>query len=153
MKVIKFIENNDGFTMDSSAYPDYVNSIKTHVPKNALQFMEASWHYDHRDPKCPHDAKIESLCIRERNFADFRVTDIDILLLGAYGNRMSLFYSEVYSYNIDKKKCEWPTDDYSHGDWLVDEISLSDDGLLIHKIILTDAVISIKSKDVKYNIV
>ncbi|KOC88151.1 hypothetical protein [Winslowiella iniecta] len=153
MKVIKITENNDGFTMDSSAYPDYVDSIKGSVPENALQYMMASWHYDHRDPKCLHDSRIEKLCILESNSGDFRVTDIKLLLQGAYGNRMCLSYSNVFSYSIEKKKCEWPVDDYSHGDWLIDEIILSDDGFLMHEIIFTDAVINIKHKDVQYDVI
>ena len=152
MNIIKFIENKDGFTMDSSDYPRYVDSIRAYVPNNALQFMAAEWHYDHRDERCPHDSRINKICILEKELGDFRVNNIEIVLLGAYGNNLSLFYSDVYSYSIEKKKCAWPIDDYSHGDWVIDELLLSDDGLLTHEIIFTDAVINIKHKDVRYSI-
>lgn len=150
MNIIKLIQNKDGFTMDSSNYPDYVNKIKASVPENALKFMAAEWHYDHRDERCPHDSRIKKLCILEKGLGDFRINNIKIDLLGAYDNNLSLFYSDIYSYSIEKKKCEWPINEYSHGDWIIDEVLLSDDGLLTHEIIFTDAVINIKFKDVKY---
>ncbi|WP_208599773.1 MULTISPECIES: hypothetical protein [Photorhabdus] len=153
MEIIKLIENKDGYTMDSSDYPDYVNSVSEFIPDEALQFMRASWHYDHSDKRCPHDSRIKNLSILEESLGDFRVNNIHISLLGAYENTIELFYSNVFTYSIEKKKCEWPDDDYSHGDWLIDEILLSSDNFLMHEIIFTDAIINIKCKNISYSIV
>lgn len=152
MKIIKFRQTHDGFFMDSSAYPNYLNKVKDKILEEALQFMSASWHYDHNDPRCPHDSKIDSLIIRENLIGDFSVTNIEMLLLGGYDNRFSLSYSNVHNYSIKKNKCEWPKEDYSHGDWLIDEIILLNDNLLMHEIIFTDAVIKIKATDIIYKI-
>ncbi|MGJ7564612.1 hypothetical protein ACSFBM_12215 [Variovorax sp. GB1R11] len=150
MKIIKFSETTDGYSMDSSAYPAYVQQVRSVVPRDALEFMSAAWHYDHRDERCPHDARLEQLLVREFEDGDFRANDIEIHLAGAYGKRITLHYSDVQSYAVEKTKSEWPAADCSHGDWLIDEVLLLEDGFLGHEIVFTNSVIKIKHKDVKY---
>jgi len=108
--------------------------------------MLADWHYDHLDPRCPHDSKIEALTIKEKGWA----TDIEISLSGAYGGVISLSYSNVFSYSMKKRKADWPAEDFSHGDWIADEVTLEDDGFLIHEIVFINAIVKIKCKDLAY---
>jgi hypothetical protein len=147
VKIIKFIQNKDGFTMDSSGYPSYVNNIKEALPGGALQFMIADWHYDHRDPRCPHDAKIDHIAVKETAGQ----VDVEILLNGPYEGKIRLNYSGVQCYTLEKRKCDWPIGVESHGDWMIDEMLLEDDGILIHEIAFSDALLKIKHKDFKYS--
>ena len=147
MKVIKFIQNEDGFTMDSSKYPSYVESVKDILPKGALHFMSADWHYDHRDPRCLHDAKINYMEVKE---ADKRVS-IKISLSGSYGGKIRLDYINVQYYKLKKQKSDWPIGVESHGDLMIDEMLIEDDGFLIHEIIFSDALLKIKHEDFQFS--
>ncbi|WP_395316615.1 hypothetical protein [Variovorax sp. UC74_104] len=153
MKIIKFSETSDGYSMDSSAYPAYVRQVSSLVPTDALEFMSAAWHYEHRDERCPHDAKLEQLLVREFEDGDFRANDIEMQLAGAHGNRITLHYRDVQSYAVEKTKSDWPAGDRSHGDWLIDEMLVLEDGFLSHEIVFTNSVIKVKHKDLKYAVV
>ncbi|AGB73959.1 MULTISPECIES: hypothetical protein [Rhizobium] len=149
MKVIRFSETSDGYSIDSSAYPAYVREVSNLVPPDALEFMDAAWHYEHGDARC----RLEQLLIREFDDGDVRANNIEMHLAGAYGNRITLFYSDVQSYAAEKTKSEWPAGDRSHGDWLIDEMLVLEDGFLSHEIIFTNSVIKIKHRDLKYKVV
>ncbi|NTF51632.1 hypothetical protein [Rhizobium rhizogenes] len=153
MKIIRFSETSDGYSIDSSAYPAYVRGVRSLVPTDVLEFMDATWHYEHGDARCPHDARLEQLLIREFDDGDVRANDIEMHLAGAYGNRITLCYSDVQSYAADKTKSEWPAGDGSHGDWLIDEMLVLEDGFLSHEIVFTNSVIKIKHRDLKYKVV
>jgi hypothetical protein len=49
----------------SMAYREYLQSVKERLPLAAFEFGTASWHYDHRDHRCPHDSWVDSLTIHE----------------------------------------------------------------------------------------
>ncbi|WP_244849753.1 hypothetical protein [Caballeronia sp. SL2Y3] len=146
MKIIKLIENDDGFTMDSSAYSDYVNGIRELLSGDALQFMIADWHYDHLDPRCPHDARIDYLKVDEKDGA----IDIELLLNRAIEGSLRLKYGNVQWYVFDKQKTDWPVGTASHGDWMIDEMLLCEDGFLTHEIILSESSLKIKHKSFEY---
>lgn len=152
MKIVQFSETADGYAMDSSGYPAYVAQVRHRVPADALSFMNAPWHYAHRDERCPHDARLQKLVVLEFEEGELRASGIEIHLAGAYGNRLLLSYSDVQSYSVEKTKSEWPAGDRSHGDWLVDEVLVLDDGFLSHEIVFTHAVIRIKHRDLKYTV-
>ena len=153
MKIIKFSETSDGYSMDSSAYPAYVRQVSSLVPTDALEFMRAAWHYEHRDERCPHDARLEQLLVREFEDGDFRANDIEMQLAGAHGNRITLQYRDVQSYAVEKTKSDWPAGDRSHGDWLIDEMLVLEDGFLSHEIVFTNSVVKVKHRDLKYTVV
>lgn len=150
MKIVQFSETADGYAMDSSGYSAYVAHVRHRVPADALAFVSAPWHYAHRDERCPHDARLQKLVVLEFEEGELRASRIEIHLAGAYGNRLLLSYSDVQSYSVEKTKSEWPAGDRSHGDWLVDEMLVLDDGFLSHEIVFTHAVIRIKHRDLKY---
>ncbi|MET3496461.1 hypothetical protein [Variovorax boronicumulans] len=155
MKIIQFSETADGYAMDSSGYPAYVAQVMHRVPADALAFMSAPWHYAHRDERCPHDARLQKLVVlefEEEDEGDARANGIEIHLVGAYGNRLLLTYSDVQSYSVEKTKSDWPAGDRSHGDWLIDEMLVLDDDLLSHEIVFTQAVIRIRHRDLQYTV-
>jgi hypothetical protein len=46
-------------------YYQYLESVKERMPGEAYSFAAADWHYDHDDPRCPHDAWVEDLVVTE----------------------------------------------------------------------------------------
>jgi hypothetical protein len=121
------------------AYEDYLESIKSNLPPSVYTFATEPWHYNTSDPKCPHDAWLDDLIIHENaegNRKQHRSIEIIIRLLGAYhdGN-IELIYKNVKSYSLtnsfDTGKFRFGN---GHGDWLYDEIRLSENNLVLHEI-------------------
>lgn len=119
-------------------YFQYLESIKDKLPKNVVDFAMAPWHYDPSDYKCPHDAWVESLKIAEVSFGERRRNrniEIHLQLLGAYHDGfIDLIYKGVKGYTLTL-----PEEDNSglntwHGDWMSDEIRLTEDGNVIHEV-------------------
>ena len=112
------------------AYTVYLAAIRYQLPSSAYEFATADWHYDPQDPKCPHDAWIQEIKIKEiaeGERAEIRSTQIEIFLLGAYHDRLlKLTYFGVESYSMSAAKS-------SHNDWITDEIRLSGDGFVVHE--------------------
>jgi hypothetical protein len=121
-----------------SDYYQYLESIKDKLPKNVIDFATASWHYDPNDHKCPHDAWVESLKIIELSSGERRRNrniEIHLQLLGAYHDGfIDLIYKGVKGYALALREVVNPESNSWHGDWLADEIRLSDDGIVIHEV-------------------
>lgn len=145
-----------------SDYCEYLASIKDKLSENVFNFAIADWHYNPDDHRCPHDAWLESLNISEvrdienpRNNEDIQ---IDIVLLGAYHDgRIHLSYKGVTYYNLGKaplvgKQAEvFGKPAATHGDWIIDEISLSEENLVVHTIAFSNEVEwVIQCKDFEY---
>ena len=115
------------------AYVAYLASIKDRLPQSACEFAVADWHYDFTKPKCPHDAWVQEIKIREiaeGERHEIRTTRIEIILLGAYHDRLlKVIYPSVTSHSIDSRQSQC-----GYGNWLIDEISLSDAGQIVHEV-------------------
>lgn len=141
--------NPDLFKESIGNYLAYLNSNREVVPDSVFEFANADWHYNVMDHRCPHDAWLESIEIQEASSDDddkLRRTSIHIALLGAHHNgRLCLSYSGVTNYNLSR---DVSSDDpflksifmNGHGDLLVDEFALSDDGAFIHVITFSNGV-------------
>jgi len=145
------------------AYYIYLESVKDRLPKTAYEFATAPWHFfnpehllDYSDPRthmAPHDAWLEVATIAEPSSGDRsqnRSIDISVRLLGSYHDgHIELAYSEVQSYtmiaNPDRRKVG-----EGHGDWLYDEIRLSERGYLLHEIEWEGCDWLIECKDFSY---
>ena len=118
----------------SKAYRAYLLSVKDRLPNSAFEFANASWHYDYADHRCPHDSWLESLSIGEPASGDrlqHRSTEMTVRLLGAFHDgHISILYAGVQTYSLEQPKTM-----VGHGDWLVDEIRLSDNGLVLHEVL------------------
>jgi len=150
MKIIKLIKQKDGYTLDSSLYADYAESVRHKVEKHIYSFMINDWHYNTQDHRCLHDAKLISFTTTEFEEKESSNCKIDILLQGAYGNKISLFYTNVTSYSCKKTKTQWPSETSTHGDLLIDELLVNKNGTLTHELIFEDARIIIKFLDLTY---
>ena len=117
-----------------SKYRDYLESVRNHLPIAAYNFATAPWHFDHMDHRSPHDGWVEEIIIREPATGErkeHRSLEIVIKLLAAYHDgHIELKYSAVQNYSLagDKQR------NIGHGDWLYDEIRLSQRGFVLHEI-------------------
>ena len=132
-------------------YFTYLETIKEQIPKSAYQFAKADWHYNFNDSRCPHDAWIEDIIIHEHAEGDrqqFRTIEIKIVLLGAWHNgNIEITYKNVKSYTISKSKNLGDC----HGDWMRDEIKLSENGFVLHEIEwLAEPNWLIESEDIEF---
>jgi WD40 repeat protein len=132
----------------SKAYKEYLLSIKDRLPVSAFEFATANWHYDYGDHRCPHDSWVESLTINEpasRERLQHRSVAITVRLLGAFHDGHILIdYADVQTYSLVRPK-SLP----GHGDWLVDEIRSSENGLVLHEVLFSsDSRWLIEARDV-----
>jgi len=138
-----------------SAYEDYIESIKAKLPHELYEFALSPWHHNHLDHRCLHDSWVEKVSIDEIGVGERRQErslEISVSLLGAYHDGYTyLSYEEVVDYRLQKGKL---SNQYrqAHGDWLIDEIRLSDEGNVIHEILFSnEATWIIECKNIKHS--
>jgi len=148
---MQFLENeaNEGFR----AYQEYLRTNKELFPESAYEFAIADWHYDFSDHRCPHDAWVKSLTISENRSDNPDVgagTTIELFLLGAYHDgQIRIVYENVNSYNLSLLPNHLQSN--GHGDWIIDELRLSDKNWVIHEIKWwIDGNWQIECKDIKF---
>jgi len=132
-------------------YQRYLGSIKSQLPQSVYDFATADWHYDPSQRTCPHDSWIEKIEISELAEGlrhEVRKTRIGLFLLGAYHDRiLSLIYDDVVAYNISALRSTG-----GHGDWLIDEINLSETNMVVHEIAFSSgAVFRFECRDLHFN--
>lgn len=130
------------------AYMAYLTAIRHRLPPSVYDFAVADWHYDFTLPKCPHDAWVQEIRIKEiaeGSRGENRRTQIEIILLGAYQDRLlKLLYLDVKSYSSISPESP-------HGDWVIDEIRLSESGLVVHEIeFRSKSTITIECRDILF---
>ena len=117
-----------------SAYSAYLESIKGDLPQSAYEFATALWHYDFRDHRAPHDGWLEEVVVREPASGERkeeRSLEIVARLFAAYHDGfIELTYSDVQNYSL----ASGVTRGGGHGDWLYDEIRLSEHAPVLHEI-------------------
>jgi hypothetical protein len=101
--------------------------------KQLPEFATAAWYSDPSDHRCPHDAWLESLEFTEPAVGERweqRKTAVTLRLLGAYHDGRILFhYTGVTGYQLSSESCG-----RGLGDWLHDEVSVAESGLLTQRI-------------------
>ena len=127
------------FNARHDRYREYLVANRARFPSSAYSFATADWRFDPTDHRCPHDSWVETLTLFEPSSGEYREKrglEIHIRLLGAYHDGyLNLVYSGVRSYSLDTPSdFALPPNGVGHGDWLVDEIRLSDHGHVLHEI-------------------
>ncbi len=153
----------------SAEYMKYLESIKESLSPYTREFALAPWHYDPKDHRCPHDSWVESISISENASGETRaVREVEIVLtlLGAFHDlRIKVHYPRVFAYSIErtaKNKASHQDDPdwifkraetVGHGDLLVDQIRLSEDGdcSVIHEIEFELGYWSIHCSEIRYS--
>lgn len=121
-------------------YMQYLQNIKNKLRPSTRDFALADWHYNFSDHRCPHDAWLESVTVREIASDDniqHRSLEIFIRLLGAYHDGfIELTYRDVLSYCLDLpyRGLGREPGNQGHRDWLVDEVRFSSHGKVLHEI-------------------
>jgi len=120
------------------AYRSYLETVRHQMPPRALAFASAPWHYDADDHQCPHDAWVQSCVVSEKATgarSEVRNVEIVIVLLGAYHDgHLTLTYEGVTTYSLLAPVLKAPQARVGHGDWVVDEVRLSEARQVIHEI-------------------
>ncbi|HMW02814.1 MAG TPA: hypothetical protein PLL06_16100 [Acidobacteriota bacterium] len=121
------------------AYHHHLQQIAKKLRPATREFALAEWHYDPTDHRCPHDAWLEGITLREiagDEDKQHRRLQLSIRLLGAYHDGyLELTYDGVISYCLDFPAIDLRSrPNQGHGDWLVDEIRFSDRGKVLHEI-------------------
>ncbi len=139
-------------------YLRYLESTKDLLPPSSFTFATASWHWDVNDHRCLHDSQLESLDLTELHSqgdpGDRRI-NVKVDLLGPFHDkRIHLEYLNVTKYELtmSKKTSPWPSSpSTTHGDWLIDEVRLSEDGNVENEIIFSlGARWIIECSDIRY---
>lgn len=109
----------------------------------------SEWYKLPKDHRCPHDAWVESITISEPSSGErhqVRGLEIRIRLLGAYhdGN-IEFTYKRVLRYLIGAIP-----ERAGHGDWLEDDVDVTKDASLVHRVKLTDGSFKIEAEDIEY---
>lgn len=151
MKIIKFVVQDDGYLLDSSAYPAYVESIKARLPLHIFEFMSGEWHYAPRDRRCLHDAKLVRMVVDEYDDGETFSCGLTLRLIGAYGNTLELRYIGVSRYELKKDQTTWPAGQSTHGDLLIDEMLLLEEGGFEHEIIFEAATLRVRFRDFSFS--
>jgi hypothetical protein len=117
-----------------SAYCYYLDSVAEQLPQSAYDFATAPWHYDFGDHRAPHDGWLESLIAREAAPGERKQNcsvEIVVRLFAAYHDgHIELNYFDVQSYSLSSSGMNAS----GHGDWLHDEIRLSEEGRVLHEV-------------------
>jgi hypothetical protein len=121
-------------------YQNRLQKIKKRMSPAVQEYALADWHYNNLDPRCPHDAWLEHVTIREPasgERSEIRRLEIEIRLFGAYHDGYLEFnYKDVESYCLDQpyRRGRWNTTEKGHKDWMADEVDLSEHGYILHEI-------------------
>jgi len=127
------------------AYYAYLESVREKMPPDAFAFAVASWHYDHSDHRCPHDAWLDRLALLEPASgarSEIRHIDTRVSLLGAYHDgRLELEHKRVVNYCLTKEAGLTSRGErlLGHGDWLIDELRLSEREHVVHEIVFRNS--------------
>lgn len=133
---------HDALAAKMESYRQYLESARSSFPPNAFDFATAAWHYDFSHHQSPHDAWVESVTIHEPSSGDrqqHRNLEITAVLLGAYHDGyIQLAYDAVRSYEFRAvADAQSTSSQRGHGDWLIDEIRLSNSNLVIHEVLFS----------------
>lgn len=129
-------------------YRVYLEFVRSVFPPSAYALATSDWYFNFNDHRSPHDAWLETFDLREKSHGarhEKRSLSLCVRLLGAYHDGyIELRYSDVFAYRL------WSNDSHrGNGDWLYDELRLSERGNLLHEIEWSSGGIwSIEASDV-----
>lgn len=121
----------------SKAYRSYLDSIRERLPSTAYEFATAPWHFNGESHRAVHDSWLESATFAEPSTGDrsqYRSIDLTVRLLGPYHDgHIEITYTTVQAYSMIAS-LDGSEAGEGHGDWLYDEIRLSERGYVLHEI-------------------
>lgn len=133
-----FGDDPELFKFKYRQYREYLESIRAKVSPSVHEFATGSWR-DGADHRALHDSWVEWVRLRELSTGERQETrwlEIEVRLLGPYHDGHTLIvYQQVESYALEMPRHRRkPPPPEAHGDWVYDEITLADNGLVRHEI-------------------
>lgn len=114
-------------------YKEYLHRNRRRFPPLAHRLATTDWYFDPSDHRCPHDGWLEQLVIAEPasgERSEHRTVAISLRILDAYHRgHIELYYPRVFRYQLADGGAG-----AGHGEWLYDELRVSDDKHLVHEI-------------------
>jgi hypothetical protein len=148
MEIVRLVEEPGRNTIDVSQYTTYLEGVRARMPIGALAYAEAPWHYDFRDERALHDAAFLGLTqagwsLPEDPQPGAQGT-LEVRLFGSRRNGILRFdYQSATRLQWAVKRAEQP----DYGDALVDEVRLSEHGVVVHEIAFEHATLVIECVD------
>lgn len=137
---MKHIVDLPGGGWDLQRYFEYLEGIRERLPTDVYNFAVDRQNYALESHQSLHDAWLDCLSISEPATGDrseSRNIQIDCRFLGPYHDlNIHLTYFKVSDYSLTNPVGfeAPPTIAVGHGDLLVHEVSLTDDGSVIHEL-------------------
>jgi hypothetical protein len=150
---MRFIrDDKKGYRLDD--YLAYLREQGDKLPSGVREFACATWHYDITHHQCPHDSWLEHYVVREISSGardHIRSTEITARFLNAYHDgHFDLVYHGVSSYALELSECRADQTIRGHGDWLIDEITVSTSNEVTHSIEFSAARWTVRCADLRY---
>jgi hypothetical protein len=147
MQAVRLTRESGRNFIDTSKYPQYLESIRDRLPPGALTYAAAPWHYDFYHERCSHDANLLSLTLTGSSLPESRAGghpgSLELKLVGSHRNGILRFlYAGLGQLVLSNVRT---VDDL--GDVLVDEISLAETGLVVHEIVFENATLTIETAE------
>ncbi len=153
---MKYIQTTEDDIATFDQYFDYIESIKSRLPKHVYNFASNYKYYNLTDHSSLHDAWLEYFNIREiaeGDRSEIRRIEIESNYLGPFHDcRINIIYNEVQSFSINTLRPPLSSNGWAHGDLMFHELRLEDNNILVHEIIYsTGSVYIIKCHDIVHN--
>lgn len=152
---MRFLSPGNGNTVVFDRYFEYIESIRDRLSVAAYQFASNYEHYDMQSNKSLHDAWIRSINIAEWPSGargEERELGIHVSLLGPrHDCILDLRYQRVAGYTMSVT-CK-NVGSTAHGDLLMHEIGVTDDGLVTHELLFeSGSVLNVRSGDLRFSV-
>lgn len=140
MKHIVYGQDHDEFFASLERYERYLQGVMARLPNGAREFVsQPHWHRDGADHRVLHDSWVESVRLVEVAVdaeLQTRRVDVVVTLLGPHHDfRTTISYVGIRRYQMSSGDSEIPYGrPWNHGDWLIDELTLSETGGISHEI-------------------
>ena len=151
MKAVRVIREPGRNTIDTTDYPAYLESIRDRMPRGALEYAAAPWHYDFSHEACPHDSNLASLIVTGSSLPESANRQLGTTALKLFGSHRNGMLGFSYPGLRQVVLSAAPDAPDQFGDVLVDEISLAEDGLIVHEIVFDKATLTIHAADVLFS--
>jgi hypothetical protein len=153
---MKYIQTTDDGIAMFDQYYDYIESIKSRLPKHVYDFASNDKYYNLTDHSSLHDAWLEYFNIREIAEGDrsnIRRIEIESSYLGSFHDcRIDIIYKDVQSFSINTLRPPLSSNVGAHGDLTFHELRLENSNILVHEIIYsTGSIYIIKCHDIIHN--
>jgi hypothetical protein len=145
--------SEEGYQLER--YLSYLQQVRTSLPEGTQSFALADWHYNLGHRRCPHDSWLEMVTLRELSQGtrmEIRELEITAKFLGAFHDGFfEITYRGVQSYSLVLPKERGRSAVVAHGDWIIDEILLTEEGGVSHEILFSESgVWKIVCRDLVY---